>query len=151
MFKQLTEQVYFGNWESPQELAGKVKTVINVAHNFSNRRGRNRYWADLESMPWETFYVRLAKKDRQDCDQHYFITLSTVVILAQNNGKLPILCHCQMGGHRGPSSAIAAAFVLAGGRGLDELHARAIELCPGLARGRNYYRSLMELCRQNRT
>ena len=151
MFKQLTEHVYFGNWEAPRELAGKVRSVINVAHSFSRRKGRNKYWADLESVPWEVFYVRLAKKDRQDCDQKYFAAFAYSVRIAESLGKLPLLCHCQMGGHRGPTSAIAAAFILGGCKAgsLEPIHARMIALQPGLLRGHNYYHSMMRLCREN--
>lgn len=151
MIYKLTDKVWWGNWEGPFECIGQVQTIINVAHHFSPRRGRSKYWAMLEKIPHEVFYVRLAKKDRQDIDREYFRAFRNVVFHARDMGKLPILTHCQMGGHRGPTSAIVAAWLLDGGTAevLDRLHKRALELFPKLANGSNYYHSSMQMCREN--
>ncbi len=147
MICKLTDQVWFGNWEAPFECIGEVGTIINVAHHFNPGRGRNAYFAKLESLPWDVYYTRLALKDRHDVTPVYCDALRSVVLHARDLGKLPILTHCQMGGHRGPSSGIAAAYFLSDGKPdtLKALHDRTIELCPGLLRGRNYYRTLMHL------
>lgn len=154
MFHKLTERVWFGNWEAPFECIGQVGCIINVAHHFSGRRGRNVYWQRLESIPWDVLYYRLAKKDQHEIDEPYIFSLSSAVSSAVMAGRLPILTHCQMGGHRGPTSAIFVAWQLAGRKAaeLDQLHAKVLELEPGLAttrirRGRNYYESMMRYCR----
>jgi protein-tyrosine phosphatase len=148
MILWLTKQVAWGNWEAPRESAGQFKTIINVAHHFSGRRGRNAYWALLENLPWDIFYARLALKDRHDVTDEYCWALERIIDAAVNGDKLPILTHCQMGWHRGPSSAIFTAWHLAGRTraSLDESRARALELHPNLANGRNYYHSLMAWC-----
>ena len=62
MILQLDDNVWFGNWSAPLELKDLVKSIINVNHYFSQRRGRSVYWANLGQIPWDVFYVRLAKK-----------------------------------------------------------------------------------------
>lgn len=151
MIIKLTDQVWWGNWQAPAESAGQVKCIINVAHSFGKRRGRNVYWANLEQVPWETIYFRFAKKDRQDVTPEYLEAIATAADTAERLGKLPILTHCQMGGHRGPTSAIFVAWHLGGReRGLlNHLHARALSLFPRLANGSNYYQSTMAYCKQH--
>lgn len=150
MFYKVSDNVYFGNWSAPFEFS-QARTIVNVAHHFSPRRGRNAYWGNLESVSWNAFYVRLALKDRHDVTDEYMNSLCGVFEMATELGKLPILTHCQMGGHRGPSSAICAEWVLNGRtpEALEAAHRKVLELHPGLARGRNYYHSLMEWCRQH--
>ena len=151
MLKKLTDQVWFGNWQAPQECLGEVGTIINVAHNFSKRRGRSGYWADLRNIPHEVFYVRLALKDRQDVSHEYLTAFFRAVDSAVTLGKLPILTHCQMGGHRGPTSALLAAWHLAGRSkwSLENLHDDLVELSPGIVNGRNYYQSSLAYMHKN--
>lgn len=132
---QLDTNVWFGNWESPFELKDKVKTVVNVAHNFSSRRGRNIYWQKLEELPWDIFYVRMAKKDHDTVDYNYFDAFVSTIQTAHSLNKLPILCHCQMGGHRGPTAGVCAAWILRGKSrlALDDLIGKATELRPRYA------------------
>jgi protein-tyrosine phosphatase len=130
MYFKLTDSVWWGNWEAPFETLGMVNTIINVAHHFSIRRGRNIYWQKLQSLPHTIFYYRIALRDRDDIDEPYANALASAADAAKQAGKLPILTHCQMGGHRGPSSAIFVAWHL-GGRKLSELeqlNQRALEL-----------------------
>jgi protein-tyrosine phosphatase len=149
---QLDDNVYFGNHSAPIELGGKVKTVINVAHAFSSRRGRNIYFKNLEEMPWDTFYVRLAKKDRQKVDNKYFNTIESCIEQAVKLNKVPILCHCQMGGHRGPTVGIMAAWILNGRTKecLDHFIVKATELRPRYAKSENtaYRRTMTQIMRE---
>jgi hypothetical protein len=142
MFKRLTDEVWYGNAESPFETIGQVKAILNVAHRF-----RSGYFERLGTIPYEVMYVRLAKKDREDVDQPYLSALAWLAKYVKDTMKLPILCHCRMGGHRGPSSALAIAYFLSGN--LEALHERLLVLSPGLVRGRNYYRSILELLRRH--
>lgn len=150
MFKHVNENVYFGNWTSPLEVPANC--IINVAHCFSERRGRNRYYANMEQVPWRTLQFRHAKKDGDEVTDEYMEVLCQMADMAVKLGKLPILCHCQMGGHRGPTSSIVVAWHLQGRKGLEEIHSRVLELAPGLnkmrERGRAYYRTSMEWCRR---
>lgn len=151
MIHRLADNVWWGNWQAPIECLGEIGTIINVAHSFSRRRGRNVYWANLEQVRWDVMYFRLAKKDRMDIDDDYAKALSTAVDSAVLLKKLPILTHCQMGGHRGPTSAIFVAWHLDGRTraALDHYHARALKLFPRLANGSNYYKSTIAYCDRN--
>lgn len=152
MLQKLTDQVWFGNWEAPFECIGQVGTIINVAHHFNPRRGRDAYWRMLEDLPWDVLYFRLAKKDRQDIDDAYAVQLACATLAALESKRLPILCHCQMGHHRGPTAALYVAWHLSeqSRTVFEQLHARLLELSPGLdMRGRNYYRSTVEFIRKN--
>lgn len=147
MIHKLTDQVWFGNWSAPFECIGQVGSIINVAHNFSERRGRHVYWQRLREIPHTTMYFRLARKDRENVDDKYLFQLECILDAVENAGKLPLLTHCQLGGHRGPTSAIMSAWYLGNLKRelLVELQERALTLVPGLARGRNYYQSAMRL------
>lgn len=149
MIHKLTPQVWFGNWEAPSECIGQVGTIINVAHNFSLRKGRRVYWDRLKDVKHEVFYARLAKKDREDWDENYYFALAHIVRAAQQLNKFPILTHCQLGGHRGPSSAIFTAWMLGPCTlsRFEQLHDETLRLCPRLARGSNYYHSMLKMCR----
>lgn len=141
MHLKLNDYVYFGDWASPFENIG-VKTVINVASNL-----RSRYYKSLSSLPSTTLYFRLAKGDREDVDRKYLRCLEAIVSHAADMNMLPLLTHCKFGGHRGPTSAIAAAYFLSNGSlfELKNIHDQMLELRPGLINGRNYYRSTMKL------
>ncbi len=151
MIYKLTDKVWWGNWESPVEAGREVRCIINVAHSFSRRRGRNAYWARMEQVPWDTITFRFAKKDRMDVTPEYLSWLAAAADIAVQGGKLPILTHCQMGGHRGPTSAIFVAWHLDGRTrdALEYLHNRALALFPRLANGSNYYKSTMAFCEIN--
>ncbi len=151
MIYKLTDQVWWGNWESPVEAGRQVKCIINVAHSFSRRRGRNAYWARLEQVPWTNIYFRLALKDRMDVTPQYMNALAAAVDSAVHLDSLPILTHCQMGGHRGPTSAIFVAWHLDGRTraDLDRHHSKALKLFPRLANGSNYYKSTLAYCEAN--
>lgn len=150
---QLDDNVWFGNWEAPFELKDKVKTVVNVAHHFSVRRGRNVYWAKLQELPWDIFYIRMAKKDWDFVDNSYFTNFVSTLENAISLNKLPILCHCQMGAHRGPTAGICAAWILDGKTtsALDHFIDKATQLRPRYARcvETPYRKSMIEFMRQN--
>jgi hypothetical protein len=153
MLQRLNDNVYWGDWKSPVEAVGKVQSVFNVAHSFSRRRGRNLYWSELEKIDWRTFYVRLSLKDAMEASPDYCRALEQAALTAKALGKLPILCHCQMGGHRGPSSAVLVSWVLGGKTryAFEQALAGVLSVKPGFGTGRNngYYGSVMRHCRDN--
>jgi protein-tyrosine phosphatase len=144
---KLDDNVLFGNWTAPIELIGEYKTIINVGHKFA--RSKETYWDNLKKIPYEVFYVRLAEKDHRRIDIDYFRAFESTVLQAKAMGKLPILCHCQLGAHRGPTSAIAASWILGGKRKdhLEELIARTTELRSRYARTIDfeYRQSMMDI------
>ena len=152
---QLDTNVWFGNWESPLELKDKAKTIINVAHHFSKRRLRNVYWQNLQELPWDIYYVRMAKKDWDTVDAIYFISLVKSIEIGIALNKLPILCHCQMGGHRGPTAGVCAAWILNGktNEALDYFTNKATQLRPSYAKcvETPYRKSMMEMMRKYST
>lgn len=150
MIKQLNEKVWFGNWTSIQELQS-AKSVINVAHAFSVRRGRNIYWARLASMDWRVMYFRLALKDAHPVTDGYCSAFSAIVSSIAHAEAFPLLCHCQMGGHRGPSAALHASVLL--GYDLEKTIEDVRRLAPGLGHskrpgGQAYYESTVESLRK---
>ena len=148
MYKKLTGQVWWGDWQAPFETKGQVGAIINVAHAFSKRRGRNIYWQRLEEISHNTIYFRIARRDREDVDDLYADALAGAIDVCRGYGKMPILTHCQMGGHRGPSSALFTAWHLAGRTGFEALHQQLLALHPRLAtRGVNYYKTIVAYCR----
>ena len=151
MHYKLTDTVSWGNWTAPNETIGQFNTIINVAHHFSPRRGRNVYWANLQNLPHTIYYYRIALRDRDDITPEYANALASAIDASRQSNKLPILTHCQMGGHRGPSAAMFTAWHL-GGRKANEfetLHKRTLELFPRLENGSNYYHSTLDYCRSH--
>ena len=151
MLWNLTEDVWFGDGHAPFEAIDNglpVGAIINVAHHL---RSRYNYWQRLGKIRHDILFLRLAKKDREDIDDVYANAMASFVDSCVLMCKLPIVTHCQMGGHRGPTSAIFVAWHLAGRthRSLDRLEKRAIAFRPRLVRGRNYYRSTMAWCREH--
>lgn len=149
MIIAISKDIYFGNWESPLELPG-VRSIINVAHSFSARRGRNLYWANLERVPWTTLYFRFARKDGQAVDDTYMACLTSAVMSIAASNAFPLLTHCQMGGHRGPTAAMFAFWCLNGQSkdALQEGFNRIKSVRPGFGEGRNkdYHESLYQWC-----
>jgi protein-tyrosine phosphatase len=146
MHWKLDDNVWFGDWTSPIELKDEVNTIINVAHSFSRRRKRHVYWQNLEQLNSKILYVRLAKKDHDEVDSQYLAAFESVVNQAVLADKLPILCHCQMGRHRGPTSGVAAAWILNGKtrESLEHFIKKATELRPKYVRSVNTpYRKTM--------
>lgn len=154
MIHKLTDQIYWGNWQSPAELP-MAKAIINVAHSFSSRRGRNVYWANLEQVNWQAMYFRLAKKDAQAADNTYMLALSDIVNIVDRSNAFPLLCHCQMGGHRGPTAAMFAAWQLGGctpsalKRAFDGI--RAVRDAFGTGRNKDYHDSVYAWCKAHST
>ena len=153
MFHKLTSEVWFGDKPSVTETLGRVRSVINVAHSI-----RQPYWTDLIRLPYDVFYFRLAKKDREHFDDTHFAALTKVLDAILIAGKIPLLCHCRLGGHRGPSTALFAAWHFAGRHqtDLDFLHSRMVGLVPGLINGLKakggrclYYKLSMAYCNAN--
>jgi hypothetical protein len=143
MIHQLSDQVYFGDGHSPYDAMDQgiqLGAVINVAHHL---RRRFDYFARMKNLPHEILYFRIARKDAGFVDDPYAASLMKLVDVCTTLGKLPILAHCQLGGHRGPTTGIFVAWYLAGqtAAALEQYHAKALELVPSLARGRNFYKS----------
>jgi len=146
MIVKLTGNIWFGDWKSPSEIPRKVKTIICVAHKF-NIHGADVYWPEImRNLSWKIDYHRLALRDKDAVDEAYLQRLARIV----NHSRLSILCHCQMGGHRGPASAMIAAWILNDGKDIDRINERLIELSPGLikARENGYYNSAVQLLKQ---
>ena len=151
MIHKLTHDVWFGNADAPFEamqMKPRPNAILNVAHHF---RDRFNYFERMREVPHDVFYMRLALRDREPTTDTYMAAMTSFVDHAVRLGKLPILTHCQMGGHRGPSSAIFAAWHLAHRpKGLiEQMNARVIEFVPKYAPGNKYRQSLLAWCEAN--
>lgn len=143
MYKKLTPDVWFGDKPSVQETNGKVKAIINVAHRI-----KRPYWKDLGKLPWDVWYFRLAKPDAHEADDRYLYALAAVADQLVCTGKLPILVHCLMGGHRGPTAALFMAWHIGGRQGFEALYDAAKALVPHLRKCRGvYHKSIVKFCR----
>ena len=109
MIYKLTDQVWFGDANSPREACDSVKSIINVAHGI-----RRRFYYDINEIDRYAFYVRIPRADREVWDDSYFSLFESVADMIVAKHLVPVLCHCQLGGHRGPSAAIAMGWFLAG-------------------------------------
>lgn len=107
MLHQLTADVYYGDWQAPFESIGVVATIVNVAHAL-RRRGASVYFQRLVEVPWETRYIRMALRDKDSVTDGYIDQLKYIAL----HMPRPILCHCQLGGHRGPTAAMIVAWFI---------------------------------------
>jgi len=128
MIHKLTDRVWFGDARAPMEAGNQVCAVLNVAHVI-----RRKWDYDLNAIPHGVAYFRLASPDREPLTLRYLERFLAVVRLLENlnrETKLPVLTHCQFGGHRGPASAIATAFLFEDNSlsNLKRLDARAFEM-----------------------
>ena len=103
LFVEFTDRVWFGDMPSVQECGAQVKSVINVAHNI-----KRSYWGNVGRLPWDVWYFRLASPDRESLSEEYIQALEWVIRSIDKANKFPLLCHCRMGGHRGPTTALFA-------------------------------------------
>ena len=146
---QLTEEVWFGDYEAPFDMAN-AKSIINVAHYIRDKRP---YWHRLKQIDSRVLYFRIAKKDRQVFDDQYARVFFHCLDAIKSNEAFPLVTHCQMGGHRGPAAAIVAAWYFGGMKPglLDGLLTKMEKLRPGLATRRIsrrvYFHTAMEFCR----
>lgn len=144
MIVKITPDIWFGNKPSVVESLGEVKSIINVAHRI-----RRPYWDDLKKLDWRVWYFRLASPDREVLDPEYMIAMENILVSIKNANKFPLLCHCLMGGHRGPTAAFFAAFFLDGCNRLDYWLSVMEEKRPGFNkphRHRVYRKCVVDYC-----
>ena len=148
MFVKLTDHVWYGNWQAPLECAQTAGSIINVAHHFRPSRGRDAYWRNLAAIPHTVPLFRLARRDKDEFTADYANELIGAIEIIKQSNAFPLLTHCQMGGHRGPSAAVFAAWHL-GGRGaewLSYLVQSAFPCYTEETKG-NYRRTMIAYCR----
>lgn len=148
MLRMVTADVWYGDRFAVRECGWKTGTILNVAHTC---RKHPEYWEDVGRLHSEVAYLRMAKRDRQPWNDEYPCQLWYTLEYA----TLPILTHCQMGGHRGPTAAIFAAWMLNKRRGvfLEETLAQVQAQIPHLqldARGDRclYHKQMIAFCRK---
>ena len=149
MIWELSDAVWFGDKPSVGEGRNRVKSVINVSHSI-----RRPYWQDVSRLHWEVWYFRLALPDREVPDSNYLFAFEQVVKAIDRAGKYPLLCHCRMGGHRGPTAALFAFWAITGRKGgwFESAYRKVVELRPsyGRERDRAVYRNvILQYCREN--
>lgn len=112
MIRKVSRDIWFGDKPSVQEALGEVQAIINVAHSL-----RRPYWGDLGKLHWNVYYIRMAIPDRVPVTDEYCNMLACAIDGIQANGKFPLLCHCRVGHHRGPTAAFFAYWHLHGRTG----------------------------------
>ena len=153
MIHKLTDKVWFGDCFAVRESVGKVKSIINVAHSL---RRNPEYWTDVPKHKHDVMYFRLAKRDREPFGFDYISGLASAIQSVDACNAFPLLTHCQFGGHRGPTSAMFAAWLLDGRKSgmLEELRLKITATVPGLdlnAKGDRclYHKQMVAYCRAN--
>lgn len=104
MLHKLTPSIWFGDKDALAASKDDVAAVLNVAHVIRDPA----YWTTLSKLHSRVAYFRLAKRDREPFQAEYIENVLTVIELVQRRNLFPLLCHCQRGGHRGPTAAILA-------------------------------------------
>lgn len=109
MIVKIDRRIWYGDKPSVVESLGRVGSIINVAHVL-----RRPYWRDLKKLDWTVWYFRLALPDRVEADDAYCRAFENIISSIEQADKFPILCHCRVGGHRGPTAAFFAYWCLNG-------------------------------------
>ena len=155
MYRKLTNDVWFGDWQSPFETGKDVKAIVNLCHDFQECRGTSGYWGRLAELDWQKLYLRVARPDRSEFDPAIIASLTAFARVCKEVNLFPLLSHCQMGGHRGPTGAIFIAWELAdrSADALEQLNADALRLKPSLIRATRrrgrLYPAVLKYCREN--
>jgi len=145
MIVKFTDRIWFGDKPSIEEGRNEIKSVINVAHNL-----KQPYWNNVGKLPWDVWYFRLASPDRAELPYNYITALAGVVNGIAAGAKFPLLCHCRMGGHRGPTAALFASWVLDSSRSVEHWIEKMQKYEPGFLEKpeRRVYRSqILKYCR----
>ena len=149
MIWRMSEQVWFGDKPSVVEDSTTVRSIINVAHSI-----RKPYWENVGSLSWDIWYFKMACPDRVCPDELYLKAFVQIVEAVKIGGRFPLLCHCRVGGHRGPTAAVFAYWVLSG-RKRDMLKV-AIDMADRLRSGfsrpsnkRVYRNAVLDFCDRN--
>ena len=148
MIEQLSDQVFYGDVDAIKQSPRPFRSLINVAHNL-----RRHYWNAAGSLPHDIWTMRAALPDATYAPPSHLEAILRFADEAVRNDKAPILCHCRMGGHRGPSTALLVHWHLSG-RNLEVFEntlaqLRSVSRCTENKRRRLYQESVFDYCRQN--
>jgi len=153
MIEPLTDQIWFGDKPSVHERLNNIKpkAILNVASTI-----KRPYWSEIGKRDWRVWYFNMGSPDREYVDDNYFNALGFVLDAVKTGDKFPLLCHCRMGGHRGPSAAVFAYWHYASRsvESLDRILHHMFVLRPRYAKPnphRIYRDCLLDYCRRNST
>ena len=110
MICKLNDLIWFGDKASVRGSIGQVGSIVNAASTI-----RRPYWDWVGKLDWEVLYFHLGWPDRTPVTLEYARALDSVIEAVLRSSKFPLLCHCRMGGHRGPTTAMYAAWCIGGG------------------------------------
>ncbi len=145
MLVKLTPDIWFGDKRSVAESRGKIRSIINVAHVI-----RQPYWSNLESLDWKIWYFKLACPDRVAVNYEYMHAMEGILRFIDEAQKFPLLCHCQLGKHRGPTAAFFAAYTLDGSCRLEYWLAEMDRLVPKFSKfdeRKVYRKAVLDYCK----
>lgn len=148
MITSMSPLVLYGDVEAIKDPERPFRSVINAAHNL-----RRHYWNAAGQLPHSVWTMRLALPDAERASVEQLQLICAFADFAAKADKAPILCHCRMGGHRGPSTALLVHWHLSG-RKLDVFEAtleqlRSVNRCTENKRRRLYQESVFDYCRFN--
>lgn len=146
---KLTDNIWWGDANSPRECLDTARAVICVAENpeltllqFSPyRQHLIPYYQNVARAKHKPFFW-LPRNDHVEVDRDYIRILRTVIEMVDGEDLYPLLIHCYAGVHRSPAVAIYAGTITGGGT-REALHAKALQLRPDMeyhAFGRSLHR-----------
>lgn len=107
MFWKLTDNIWWGDWNSLLETKDEVASVICLASNSSLAFcGYNPMVLNHKIR-----YFRFAEGDLVFPEQDYFAAIEEIIRICLWPGNDPLLIHCYAGMHRSPIIAIFAALI----------------------------------------
>jgi hypothetical protein len=106
MHWKLTDNIWWGSYDSVAFLASKVGSVINVCSN--NELLEEKKYNPLV-LPGKVPYFRLGLDDRDFPDHNYISALDSAIRTCLC--YKPVLIHCYAGMHRSPAAATLAAML----------------------------------------
>ena len=105
MYWKLTENIWWGDRHSVEELKDEVGSVLNLAHNEELSPRRTRY--NPLVLGGHVPYFRLGAHDRTFLTDTFLRELDSLLDICL--WHLPMLIHCYEGKHRSPIVAVWAA------------------------------------------
>ena len=103
MVYKLTDNIWWGNADSPKEVGNEVGAVLCLC---DNREFKGEQFNPLD-LPAHTPYFRLTRHDDVAPDTAYMLALNGIIDITTD--MKPILIHCWAGQHRSPNTALYTA------------------------------------------
>lgn len=128
---KLTDNIWWGDANSPRECLETAESVICVAENAELSQAHfspyHQHLASYPNRPKPFFWLPI--NDHSEVYRDYLSILRSVIETIDNAKLYPLLIHCYAGVHRSPAVAIYAGTITGCGT-REALHTKALQLRP---------------------